>query len=65
MIDRLERVGRNPQSHRTPERVGNQRHVEQIGQKSPFGLSIGMADLVPNLAGFPGQLASPCHGRNP
>src|SRR5262249_9675034 len=65
VIDRFQRIGRNPQADRTAKRVGDQRNIEQVGQKPPLGLAVRMADPMADLACLSGQFASPCHGRNP
>src|SRR5262249_55610314 len=63
MINGFQRICRNPQSNRTAECIGDQRDIEEIGQKTPLGFAVGVADPVADLPRFSGQLASPCHGR--
>ncbi len=61
MVDRLHRVGRDPQAHRAAERVGNHRHVLQVRQKAALGLDVGVAHLVANLRGLGRKIAAPGH----
>ena len=63
MVDRLERIGRDPQPHRAPERVGDQRHVQQVRQEPPLGLDVRMADLVADLGALAGQFAASRHNK--
>src|SRR5579872_6567086 len=65
MVDAAQRMGRDPQPHRAAERFGHHGDVEQIRQKAPFGLDVGMAYLVPDLRTLATQLASPRHRRGP
>ena len=52
MIDGLERIGRDPQLHRAPERVGDHGDVEQVRQEPPLGLDVGVAHLVADQDGL-------------
>src|SRR6476469_9376312 len=61
MIDRLERVCRHAQLDRAAKRVRDQRDVEQVGQKAPLGLDVGVADLVSDLSTLARQFAPPRH----
>jgi hypothetical protein len=63
VIDGFQRIRRNPQTDRTAERVRDQRDIEEIGQKSPLGFAVGVADPVADLPRLSSQLASPGHGR--
>src|SRR5687767_15692197 len=46
MLDRAQAVGRHAQLDALPERVRDQRHILQIGQKGPLGLvEIGRAHV--------------------
>ena len=40
VVDRLQRVGRDPQLDRAAERVGDHRDVEQVRQEPPLGLAV-------------------------
>src|SRR5271170_1609679 len=64
MVDGLQRIRGNAQTHRAAERVGHEGNVEQVWQKPPLGLAVRMAHLMPNLTCFAGQLATPRHGCN-
>src|SRR5215475_8505583 len=57
----LERVGRDAQLDRAAERVRHHGYVDQIGQESPLGLDVGVADLVADLRRLAGQFATPRH----
>jgi hypothetical protein len=61
LIDGLEGVRGNAQLDGTPERIGNQGDIEQVGQESPFGLDVGVTYLVADLRGLAGQIASSRH----
>src|SRR4029434_7982018 len=59
MICRLEPVCRHPQPDRAAERVRDHGDVEQVGQESPLGLDVGVADLVPDLRSPAREFAPP------
>src|SRR5215207_4014802 len=65
MFDRTQAVRRNAQLDALPKRVGDQRHVLQIGQERPLGLVIGVGNIVAHLPALAGQLANPRHGFDP
>src|SRR5262249_45837533 len=61
VFDRANRRGGDAQ----PDRAQNVREDTrslQIGQIAPFGLIVGMADIVPDLDSLAGDRASPRHG---
>jgi hypothetical protein len=60
VLDCADRRGGYAQSDRT-EHVRENACSLQIGQITPFGLIVGMADIVPDLDAFAGDYASPRH----
>jgi hypothetical protein len=59
MIDTAERIGGNPKSHRSTERIRNQSDVYEVRQKAPFGLDVRVTDLMADLRRLAGQFAPP------
>ena len=59
MIDRLERIGRDPQPDLAAEGVGDQRDIPQVGEEPPLGLDIGVAHFVADQRFLTGQIATP------
>src|SRR5688500_13030236 len=43
MLDRAQRIGRNAQAHILVQRLGDQRHLDQVGQELALGLVVGVA----------------------
>ena len=58
MLDRTQRRGGDAKAYRALQGVGDERHLDEIGQEALARLAVGMADLVAGLNGFPRQLAA-------
>src|SRR5271170_1754693 len=58
MLDRAQSRRAYPKAHRTLQRIGNQRGLNQIGQEASARLAVGMADFVAGLNGLARQLAA-------
>ena len=61
VVDRLDRVGGDPQPHRTSKRVRYHRDVEQVGQKPALGFDVGVTDAVAHKRPLARQFAPPRH----
>src|SRR5215472_15402282 len=61
VLNCADRRGSNAQPHRA-EHVGENACSLQIGQIAPFGLIVGMADIVPDLDSLACDRTSPRHG---
>jgi hypothetical protein len=59
VVDGAERIGRNPHPDRAAERIRHHGDVDQVGEKPPLGLAVGMAHLVSDLPGLAGQFTAP------
>ena len=58
VVDRLQRIGRDPQLDRAPERVGDHGDIEQIGQEPALGLAVRVAHLIADQGSLAGQFAA-------
>ena len=58
VVDGLQRIGRDPELHLASERVGDHGDVEQVRQKPPLGLDVGMAHRMADQNAFSGEIAA-------
>src|SRR2546421_8814166 len=64
-LHRLQCVRTDAQPHLALQRVGDQRHLAQVGAEGALGLVLGMAAYLAGHGQLARQLASPCHGKAP
>ena len=61
MLDRADGPGGQAQLHRFAERIGHQRRLLQVGQETPPGLVVRVADIVSGQHTRPRHAAAPRH----
>ncbi len=55
VLDRAQRVGRNPQGGTILQLIGRLRHVDEVRQEDLLGLAVRVADLWPTRTALAGE----------